>query len=138
MAVTPSWQVRHSAVIGTELQPGATCESAEVVDQPAPSDAGAPSLSRAAVQICVIDRDDDLELSRWLSQRGQTVTTPSRYGTCDVLLLPGATDRQLAYAQAVDLRAEIATTVTTTSGLEAQRRGELARLLAQMRCPSTT
>lgn len=134
----PGWSVQKRAVIGTAFQREArACGSAETVDRPVPSDAGSPQLTRAAVQICVTVRDDDLGLEQWLAGRSQETSTSTRYGTCDVRLLPGTAERQLAYAQSPGSRAEIATTVTTTPEMAEQRRREVADLLTKLRCPLT-
>lgn len=134
--VPSGWTSQQRAVIGTAfVQTARTCGSVEVIDGPSPSDSGLAELTRAAAQICVITRDDDLPLERWLAGHSQTVTTPTRYGTCDVRTLPGAPELQLAYAQGSSWRAEIATTVTTTPERTDQRRLEVADLLAKARCP---
>ncbi len=134
--VPSGWMPQQRAVIGTAfVQTARTCGSVEVIDGPAPSDSGLAELTRAAAQICVIARDDDLPLERWLAGRSQDVTTPTRYGTCEVRKLPGVPELQLAYAQGSSWRAEIATTVTTTPERTDQRRLEVADLLAKARCP---
>ncbi len=138
LPVPPGWLVQDRAVIGTEFQLAArSCDSAETVDRPAPSDAGSPELTRAAVQICVIARDDDLSLEQWLAGRSQETSTVAHYGACEVRLLPGRPELQLAYAQSSVVRAEIATTVTTTPDMTDQRRQEVADLLTNLRCPLT-
>lgn len=135
LPVPHGWTVQDRAVIGTAFQQDARCVSAETVDRPAPSDAGSPELDRAAVQLCVITRDDDLTLEEWLAGRSQRTSTPERYGTCDVRVLPGTPQRQLAYAQSPGRRAEIAVTVTTTPEKTQQRLREVADLLTKLRCP---
>lgn len=135
LPVPPGWSGQDRAVIGTAFQQDARCVSAETVDRPVPSDAGSPELNRAAVQLCVITRDDDLTLDQWLAGRSQRTSTPERYGTCDVRVLPGTPQRQLAYAQSPGRRAEIAVTVTMTPEKAQQRLREVADLLTKMRCP---
>ncbi|HEY0948613.1 hypothetical protein, partial [Nocardioides sp.] len=138
LPVPPGWSAEDRAVIGTAFQLEArSCVSAETVDRPVPSDAGSAQLTRAAVQICVIARKDDLGLEQWLAGRGHETSTSERYGTCDVRLLPGKPELQLAYAQSSDSRAEMATTVTTTPEMAEQRRREVADLLTKLRCPVT-
>lgn len=135
LPVPHGWTVQDRAVIGTAFQQEARCVSAETIDRPVPSDAGSPELDRAAVQLCVITRDDDLTLEQWLAGRSQRTSTPERYGTCDVRVLPGTPQRQLAYAQSPGRRAEIAVTVTTTPEKAQQRLREVADLLTKLRCP---
>jgi hypothetical protein len=137
LPVPHGWTVQGRSVIGTEFAQGARCDAAETVDGPAPSAAGSPELARAAVQICVIARDDELTLEQWLAGRSQGTSTPARNGACDVRLLPGTPARQLAYTQSRDRRAEIAITVTTTPEQAPQRLREVADLLTGMRCPQT-
>lgn len=136
--VPSGWSAQQQAVIGTAFgQTARTCGAVEVIDGPAPSDSGLAVLDRAAAQICVIARDDDLQLERWLAGRSQNVTTSTRYGTCVVRELPGAPELQLAYAQGLRWRAEIATTVTTTPERTDQRRLEVADVLMNARCPTS-
>lgn len=138
LPVPRGWTVQGRSVIGTAFEQEALrCDSAEAVDRPVPSDAGSAQLARAAVQICVIARDDDLSLEQWLAGRSQGTSTPDRYGTCEVRVLPGTPERQLVYAQSPGLRAEIAVTVTTTPEKTPQRLREVAGLLTQLRCPPT-
>jgi len=107
-----------------------------VASGPAP-DAGSAALAHAAVQICVIVRTDALDLEQWLTQRGQEDWLPGHYGTCAVLSLPGAPERQLAYAQLGEVRAEISIVVATTAEKVEQRRAEIADLLERVRCTTS-
>lgn len=133
--VPTGWTPQDTAVIATEFQSGAKeCVSAEVIDDPAPSDSGSATLAHAAVQICVVDRDDALDLEQWLTQRGQVDWLPAQYGTCAVLSLPGTPEQQLAYAHFGEVRAEISVTVTTTADMAEQRRAEVADLLENVWC----
>ncbi len=134
-SVPAGWTSENTAVIGTEFQGTAdNCMAAEVIDDPSPSDAGSAALARAAVQICTINRTDDLSLEQWLTQREQKDWQSADYGTCMVLSLPGAPERQLAYTQMGDVRAEISIVVTTTIEMAEQRRAEVADLLENMDC----
>lgn len=132
------WEPFHDALIATEFQQQAlACGSAEVIDDPAPPDSGQASLAHAVVQLCVSERDDDLDLEAWLTERGLTSWSRRSYGQCDVLEVPGGLERQLAYAQTPTTRAEIAVMVTTTPVLTERRRDDVEAALATMRCPTT-
>ena len=129
------WTSYNTAVIGTDFQSAAKdCASVEVIDDPAPPDAGSAVLLRAAVQICVVTRNDTLDLEQWLTERDQKDWTPAEYGTCAVLSLRGAPERQLAYAQFGEVRAEISIVVATTVDKAEQRRAEVTDLLENMDC----
>lgn len=134
-SVPDGWTSHNTAVIGTEFQAAAKdCASAEIIDDPAPADAGSAVLSRAAVQICVVARNDTLALEQWLTERDQKDWMPADYGTCAVLSLPVAPERQLAYAQLGEVRAEISIVVATTVEKAEQRRAEVTDLLENMEC----
>lgn len=134
-SVPDGWTSQNTGVIGTEFQAaGMDCVSAEVIDDPSPPDAGVAAFARAALQICIITRDDTISLEQWLTARDQTDWVPAEYGTCAVLSLPGAPERQLAYTQMGDVRAEISIVVTTTIEMAEQRRAEVADLLENMDC----
>ena len=135
LAVPDGWSVQRSAVIGTALEAEATeCGSVEVVDSPSAPGAGNAASDRAAVQVCVLDRRDDLTLEQWLTQRGSEDWLRAQYGTCAVLRRPGAAERQLAYVQVGEIRAENSSVDTTTADMAEQRRAEVTTLLESARC----
>ena len=136
-ALPDGWEHSRDALVATEFQQQAmACGSAEVIDDPAPSDSGKASLARAVAQLCVSERNDDLALEAWLSDRGVTSWTRRVYGECDVLELPGGLERRLAYAQTPTTRAEIAVMVTTTPELTDRRSDDVEAALGTMRCPT--